>query len=319
MPPQVIVLGSINVDLVVRSAKLPKAGETILGGEFYQAGGGKGANQAVAAARTSRTPVGFIAAVGADDFGRTAIRQLRAENLATQHIRLLDGAATGVALILVDEHGQNQISVASGANAALTPADIESIDDSYFAAAKVFVTSLESPLETVIAGLRRARRAGLLTILNPAPARLDIKSRDFMELVDVLTPNETEAELLTGWNVAHDLEDAIIACNQLRQLGAKQVVITRGAAGCLLKDDVQDASLFPAHAVTAIDATAAGDCFNGVLATALADGLSLREAARWAMAAAAISVTRRGAMPSLPTREEVEAFVAERSDSTGLS
>ena len=261
----------------------------------------------------------MIAAVGADDFGRTAIKQLRAENLATQHIRMLDGCATGVALILVDEYGQNQISVASGANAALTPADVEAIDDSVFAAAKVFVTSLESPLETVVAGLKRAKRAGLLTILNPAPARLEIKDRDFMKLVDVLTPNEIEAELLTGWNVAFDLEDAILACNQLRELGAKQVVITRGAAGCLLKDDARDASFFPAHEVTAIDATAAGDCFNGVLATALADGLSLRDAARWAMAAAAISVTRRGAIPSLPTRDEVEAFVKERGHSTGVS
>ncbi len=311
--PQVIVLGSINVDLVVRSPRLPRAGETVLGGEFMQAGGGKGANQAVAAARLSQQPVAFIAAVGTDDFGRSSIKQLRAENLHTQHIRMLDGHATGVALIVVGENGENQITVASGANAQLTPADIAAIDDSVFASAKVFVACLESPLETVIAGLRRAKAAGLRTVLNPAPACAEIKDAEILKLVDVLTPNETEAELLTGWNVQEDLEDAVIACDQLRQKGVGQVIITRGASGCILRDESREASWLPAYEVQAVDTTAAGDCFTGALATALAEGRDLRSAARWAIAASAISVTRAGAMPSLPTRAEVECFLADRS------
>lgn len=311
MSPQVIVLGSINVDLVIRSPKLPRPGETVLGGEFYQASGGKGANQAVAAARTSQVPVAFIGAVGADELGRSSLKSLRAENLELRHVRILDGHATGVALIAVDEHGQNQISVASGANAALTPADVEAVADEVFAQAKVFLACLESPLETVIAGLKRAKKFGLTTILNPAPARIDIKDRAIMELVDLLTPNESEAELLTGWDATNDLEDSIIACDQLRQLGVQRVVLTRGAAGCMLRDETRDASLFPARDVTAIDATAAGDCFNGALASSLASGLPLRDAVRFAVAAAGISVTRKGAIPSLPTRPEVEQLLNE--------
>ncbi len=305
MPSQVIVLGSINVDLVIRSRKLPRAGETVLGGEFYQACGGKGANQAVAAARTSDAPVVFIGAVGSDDLGRGTLKSLRQENLDLRYVRMLDGQATGVALIAVDEAGQNQISVASGANAGLTPADVAAVDDATFAEAKVFLTCLESPLETVIAGLKRAKQHGLTTILNPAPANAAIKDRSILELVDLLTPNETEAELLTGWDAANELEDAIIACDQLRQLGARAVVLTRGASGCILRDETRDASLFAASDVTAIDATAAGDCFNGALASSLAQGVPLRDAVRFAVAAAGISVTRRGAIPSLPQRAEV--------------
>lgn len=305
MAPQVVVLGSINVDLVIRSKKLPRPGETVLGGEFYQACGGKGANQAVAAARTSDAPVAFIAALGSDELGRGTLKSLRQENLDLRHVRMLDGLATGVALIAVDEGGQNQISVASGANAALTPADVAAVDEATFANAKVFLTCLESPIETVVAGLKRAKQHGLLTILNPAPASLAIKDREIMQFVDLLTPNESEAELLTGWDAANDLEDAIIACDQLRQLGARSVVLTRGASGCMLRDETREASLFAAAEVDAVDATAAGDCFNGALASSLAMGQTLRDAVRFAVAAAGISVTRKGAIPSLPGRAEV--------------
>jgi len=308
--PKIIVLGSVNTDLVMTSARLPAAGETVIGGSFYKAGGGKGANQAVAAARTSGLPVGFIAAVGNDDFGRSAIRQFRSENMLTQHIRMVDDHPTGVALIMVDERGENQISVASGANAALTPEDVTSIDEAFFAEASVFVACLESPIETVVAGLKRAKAAGLTTILNPAPAREGACERDVLKLVDVLTPNESEATFLSGWDEMEDLEDACIWCEQLQQRGSARIIITRGERGCILKDGSSDVCLTSAFVVEAVDATAAGDCFNGALAAGLAEGRTLLEAARFAMAAAALSVTRRGAIPSLPTRDEVEQFLA---------
>ena len=225
MSPRIIVLGSVNADLVVQSPKLPSAGETVLGGEFYQAGGGKGANQAVAAARLSSEPVGFIAAVGNDAFGREAVKSFRRENLVTSQIRMLDDQPTGVALIMVDSRGQNQISVASGANALLTPEDVESIDEAFFAEASVFVACLESPLETVVAGLRRANAAGLTTILNPAPACDEVASKEFLELVDVLTPNESEATLISGWDTMDDLEDVCIWCEQLKQRGSRNLII----------------------------------------------------------------------------------------------
>ena len=315
--PKIIVLGSINADLVVSSAQLPTAGETVIGGSFYKANGGKGANQAVAAARTSGQPVGFIAAVGNDDFGKGAIRQLRSENIATQHIRMVDDQATGVALIMVDERGENQISVASGANAALSPEDVARLDDDFFSAASVFVACLESPLDAVVAGLKRAKAAGLTTILNPAPAQEAACDRDVLQLVDVLTPNESEATFLSGWDEMNDLEDACIWCEQLQQRGSDRIIITRGDKGCILKDDSSDVCLSPAFIVDAVDATGAGDCFNGALAAGLAEGQTLLEATRFAMAAAALSVSRRGAIPSLPTREEVEQFLAsdpERSE-----
>ena len=310
MSPRIIVLGSVNADLVVQSPKLPSAGETVLGGEFYQAGGGKGANQAVAAVRLAGEPVGFIAAVGNDGFGREAIKSFKKENLITSQVRMLDGQPTGVALIMVDSGGQNQISVASGANSQLTPETVEAIDESYFAEASVFVACLESPLETVVAGLRRAKAAGLTTILNPAPACDEVASQEILELVDVLTPNESEATLISGWDTMDDLEDVCIWCEQLEQRGSRRLIITRGENGCILKDESADPCLSAAYQVEAIDATAAGDCFNGAVAVALAEGKSLLEATRFAQAAAALSVTKRGAIPSLPARTEVDKFLA---------
>ncbi len=317
--PKIIVLGSVNTDLVVSSDRLPGAGETIIGGSFYKASGGKGANQAVAAARTSGLPVGFIAAVGNDDFGKGAIRQLRSENISTQHIRMVDGQATGVALIMVDERGENQISVASGANAALSPEDVDRIADDFFSEASVFVTNLESPIETVVAGLKRARASGLTTILNPAPALEDACDREVLQLVDVLTPNESEATFLSGWDEMKDLEDACIWCEQLQQRGSDRIIITRGDKGCILKDDSSDVCLTPAFVVNTVDATGAGDCFNGALAAGLAEGKTFLESTRFAMAAAALSVTRRGAIPSLPTRQEVEEFLANDPERAQLA
>jgi len=316
--PQIIVLGSVNTDLVVRSPRLPVAGETVPGGEFYQAGGGKGANQAVAAARLSHAPVGFIAAVGQDAFGREAMKSFRRENLITSQIRMIDEQPTGVALIMVDETGQNQISVAAGANACLTPDAVAAVDDSFFQEASVFVTSLESPFESVLTGLRRAKSAGLTTVLNPAPACAAVSDPDVLQLVDILTPNESEATLISGWDVMDDLEDVCIWCEQLEQRGSRRLVITRGERGCVLKEESSELSLSAAFQVDAVDATAAGDCFNGALAVMLAEGATLSAATRFAQAAAALSVTKRGAMPSLPTRSEVDRFLADAPDRNSI-
>lgn len=304
----IIVLGSINADLVVRGPKLPAPGETVIGGEFYQAAGGKGANQAVAVARAALAPVTFIGAVGDDSHGREALDRFHSENLVCDYIKVLPGEASGVALILVDDSGQNLISVASGANARLTPQDIDAIPEEVFRGANVFLACLETPLATVAVGLRRAKQAGLVTILNPAPATCEIIDAGLLGLVDVLTPNAGEAALLAGLAIdegaiVHE-STALRAARALQELGCRQVIVTLGSHGCLVVDE--QSQHVAGRAVRAIDATAAGDAFNGALAVALAEGRPLRKAAEWANSAAAISVTRRGAQPSLPSRSEID-------------
>lgn len=357
MRRQTIVLGSVNTDLVIRGPRLPRPGETVLGGDFLRAHGGKGANQAVAAARLSTAPIAFVAVVGDDDFGRTALAALEAEHLDCRGIRVGRGVPTGVALILVDESGENLIGVASGANALLTAGDVDALSDDVFARSSVFLASLESPLPAVRRGLQRARDAGMLTILNPAPATRDPALVELLPLVDVLTPNEGEAELLAAavgaaiedTDAAGDADDAasetdkpnrahvaghtdrahavhavrdsagelpddagLVARRSLgdaRALcaaGCRAVVVTLGSQGCLVVDQQRVIQVPACPVERVVDTTAAGDCFNGALAVALAEGRPLDEAARWASRAAAISVTRAGAQPSLPTRGEVE-------------
>jgi ribokinase len=338
---RVVVLGSANTDLVMRMPRLPAPGETVLGGEFYQAAGGKGANQAVAAARVARSPVTFITAVGDDMLGREMLERLQSENLDCRNIKVLPQTASGVALILVDRNGQNLIGVAAGANGMLSPADIESLPEDLFSQGGVFLASLEVPIDTVLCGLRRARLAGMTTIVNPAPAPVAGLSDEFLSLVDVLTPNGAEAaqiarlppvrtarkapphpaprandpradesladEKMTAENAADDPSRGREAALQLLHRGVKAVIVTLGSTGCLIVEE--SAAFVEAHGVGAIDATAAGDCFSGVLAVSLAEGLPLIGAAVRANAAAAISVTRRGAQPSLPTRNEVDEFL----------
>lgn len=317
MPPasEIIVVGSINTDLVIKGPRLPAPGETILGGEFYQAAGGKGANQAVAAARLALAPVTFVGAVGDDALGREALRGFQSENLICNYLRTVPQSPTGVALILVDAGGQNLISVASGANARLTPADLDAACHAVFPTARVFLTSLEIPLETVARGLKRARQAGLLTVLNPAPASREVLGSDILQWVDVLTPNAGEAALLAEADSAPADESesatAIRAARRLQERGCRQVIVTLGADGCVVVDSA--VTEIAPWRVTAVDATAAGDAFNGALAVALAEGQPLAEAARWANTAAAISVTRRGAQPSLPTRRELDEFLTRQS------
>lgn len=306
---EIIVVGSINADLVVRGASLPRPGETVIGGRFLQAAGGKGANQAVAAARLSRSPVRFLGAVGDDALGRELKAALGAEaNLVISRVRTVPGQATGVALIVVDGAGQNAIAVASGANAALGPAALERLETAEWRSARVLLASLETPLDTGLAALRKAREHGVATILNPAPASEEIACRDWLELVDVLTPNETELAILSGLAV-EGMESAERAARRLQERGARTVLATLGDRGALLVPALETGEpveWIEPVSVRAVDATAAGDAFNGALAVALAEGCSLNVAARWAARAAAISVTRAGAQPSLPHRRELE-------------
>jgi ribokinase len=300
----ILVLGSINVDLVVCSERLPRPGETVLGGEFFTAGGGKGANQAVAAARASRGKVRLIAAVGDDAHGKEALENLRRAGVATDCVKIVAGESTGVALIMVDRRGENSISVASGANRLLSPADVDAIPRLAFDDARVLLTCLESPIETVARGLTRAKAAGMLTILNPAPVIDRAAVIELLPAVDVLTPNEGEAATLAGVPTGANARDAAAA---LVRLGCRRLVMTLGPRGCLVVED-QTVTEIPGNAVVAVDATGAGDAFNGALAVALAEGHSLVDAARWANRAAALAVQHRGAQPSLPTRSQIDAF-----------
>jgi ribokinase len=300
----VLVVGSSNTDMVLRVPRIPRPGETVLGGAFAMAGGGKGANQAVAAARAGAR-VTFVARVGDDVFGERALAGFAADGVDTRFVLKTAGAASGVALIAVDERGENSIAVASGANEHLSVADVDAAATA-FAAADLVLLQLESPLETVAAAVRKAGEKGTLVVLNPAPARpLD---EALLAGVSVLTPNETEAELLSGVPVRDD-DGVRTAAAALRRRGPGTVVITLGGRGVYaLAPDFE--GFAPAFRVEAVDTTAAGDVFNGALAVALAEKRPLAEALRFAQAAAAISVTRPGAQPSAPSRAEIGMFMS---------
>jgi ribokinase len=301
--PRIVVVGSSNTDMVVRVPTLPQPGETVLGGTFFTARGGKGANQAVAAARAGGS-VAMIGCVGDDAFGDDTLAALIAEGIAVDAIRRVAGMPSGVALILVDDRGENCIAVASGANALLGAeegarcAELLSTDG-------VLLVQLETPLETVVAAARAARRAGARVILNPAPAR-ELPD-ELLGLVSVLTPNESEAERIAGIpvNGERGLEQAASA---LLARGVGAVVITLGAAGAYVAT-AEHRETLPGWPVEARDTTGAGDVFNGALAVALAEQMSLPDAVRFANAAAAISVTRDGAQPASPYRAEILALL----------
>ena len=300
----VLVVGSSNTDMVLRVPRIPKPGETVLGGAFAMAAGGKGANQAVAAVRAGAN-VAFVARVGEDIFGERALANFEADGIDTRFVFRTAGSPSGVALINVDGRGENSIAVASGANALLTAGDVARAADA-FSSADVVLLQLESPLEAVEAAVRQAGERGVPVILNPAPARP--LADDLLRRVAVLTPNEHEAELLAGVLV-RDEEGARKAAAGLRARGPAAVVVTLGERGAYASLREFE-GLVPAFKVVPVDTTAAGDVFNGALATAVAEGVPLAEALRFASAAAAISVTRPGAQPSAPTRAEIGAFLA---------
>jgi len=300
---RVLVVGSSNTDMIIRVPRIPRPGETILGGAFSMAAGGKGANQAVAAARAGGR-VTFVARVGDDVFGERALAGFRADGIDARFVHATPGAASGIALIQVDERGENSISVASGANALLSVEDIRAAREA-FDGADIVLVQLESPLETVEAAVRMAGERGIPVILNPAPARpLD---DGLLRGVSVLTPNEHEAATLAGIEVA-DERGLRQAAARIRARGPRTVVITLGERGAYASTEGSEA-LVPAFKVEPVDTTAAGDVFNGALAVALAEARPLEEALRFAQAAAAVSVTRPGAQPSAPTRAEILEYL----------
>ena len=293
----IVVLGSTNTDMVISGAKIPVPGETVCGGSFMMNPGGKGANQAVAVARLSarRRQCVFIAKVGDDLFGRDTARRLKAEGIDARLI-VDKTAASGTALILVDRKGQNCISVALGANGTLSPEDVAPFA-SDIERADALLLQLETPLETVLWAARTAHAKGVHVILNPAPAAK--LPRELYACLDWITPNETEAELLTGVKVA-DLASAQAAECVLKRRGVAHVAITLGAKGCYAVGRIH-----PCVKVKAVDTVAAGDTFNGAFVVALAEGKGVDEAIAFAQAAAARAVTRPGAQSSVPFRREV--------------
>ncbi len=299
---EIVVLGSTNTDMVITADHLPVPGETICDGSFKMHPGGKGANQAVAVARLSSSPGAceFIAKVGDDLFGSETGDRLRRDgilpNLVVDHEH-----ASGTAIILVDKKGQNVISVALGANGTLSPDDIAPYMDD-IRGAKVLLMQLETPVPTVAAAAACAHAAGVTVVLNPAPAAW--LPLELLANVDWITPNETEAEILTGVKVT-DVASAKAAAEDLKALGVGHVVITMGSKGCYCADTDR---VYPCRPVKAVDCVAAGDTFNGAFAVALAEGRSAEEAIDFGQNAAAISVTRVGAQPSVPFRDEVVSW-----------
>jgi len=304
MPANVVVIGSLNMDLVTRAPRLPVGGETLIGHSFATVSGGKGANQAVAAARLG-AQVAMVGCVGDDDYGVQLRDALLAEQIDCQAVSTVDGSS-GVALIVVDDNSQNAIVIVAGANGAMTPAVIDRFD-AVLQAADVIICQLEIPDATVGHALKRARALGKIVILNPAPASRPLPA-DWFAAIDYLIPNESEAAALSGMLV-DSLQTAESAATRLIAMGAGKVIVTLGAQGSLFANG-QGFEHFPAPKVQAVDTTAAGDTFVGGFAAALASGQSEASAIRYGQIAAALSVTRAGAQPSIPTISDVKAFAS---------
>lgn len=302
MPAKVVVIGSLNMDLVTRAPRLPRGGETLIGQSFSTVSGGKGANQAVAAARLG-AQVSMVGCVGNDAYGDQLRGALLAEKIDCQAVSTVDDSS-GVALVVVDDNSQNAIIIVAGANGALTPAVIGCFD-SVLQTADVIICQLEVPDATVGHALKRGRELGKTVILNPAPASRPLPP-DWYSSIDYLIPNESEASVLSGLPV-DSRESAQIAAARLIQLGAKKVIITLGAQGAVFAEG-QRFEYFPAPIVKAVDTTAAGDTFVGGFAAALAVGQSEAQSIHFGQIAAALSVTRAGAQPSIPTLSDVQAF-----------
>ena len=299
----ITILGSINMDLILQTERIPQVGETVLGHDFRQVSGGKGANQAVACARLG-SEVKMIGAVGKDDMGSTLSRALEAEKIDCELIRRSE-LPTGLAMILVDAKGNNSITVASGANFDLLPEQLEAAKPS-LEKSSVFLAQLENPLPYVSEALKLAHSLGVTTVLNPAPAA-DLDA-ELYQSIDLLTPNETELAFLSG-QPTDTAEECEKAGRVLLDKGLRCLIVTRGAEGCLLMQG-EEVRHLPSYRVKMVDSTAAGDCFNGGLVSALDKNQSLEEAIDFAMKAAAISVTVPGAQPSLPHLEDLENFPA---------
>jgi ribokinase len=300
-PATILVIGSSNMDMIVKSATLPRPGETVIGGAFSMVPGGKGANQAVAAARLGGR-VAFATCLGDDEFGQALRRTYEAEGINVSMVQMIAQTHTGVAFILVDSRGENLISVASGANSLFT-LDRLRVLNNLAVPPRWVLLQLEIPLTTVETAIRWAKERGAGVILDPAPAPVAGLPASLLCFVDILTPNEVEAGALVGRKVA-TLDDAIAAGRSLVERGVRAAIVKLGERGgvCVSKSGHW---MYPTPQVEAVDSTAAGDCFAGALAVGLSEGMSTREAAGFAARAAAISVTRMGAQSSLPRRDEL--------------
>ena len=297
---KIVVIGSSNTDMVIKAERLPVPGETVIGNSFMMNPGGKGANQAVAAARIGGD-VTLIAKTGNDIFGQQAIQQYNAEGIRTDYIFSDPENPSGVALIAVDANGENSILVASGANGTLSVEDIE-IAKNEIETAGLLLMQLEIPMETVEYAAGIAFNKGIRVILNPAPAQF--LSNQLLQRLYIITPNKTEAERLTGIKV-NDWESAQLAADYLSEKGVNIVIITLGAAGALIKEGGRYHRI-ASEKVKAVDTTAAGDTFNGTLCVGLSEGQNIVDAVKMACKASAIAVTRLGAQSSIPYRKELE-------------
>ena len=301
-----VVLGSINADHILNLETFPTPGETVTGNQYQVAFGGKGANQAVASGRSAAN-IAFIACTGDDDTGERVRKQLASDNIDIAPVSVVAGESTGVALIFVNAEGENVIGIHAGANAALTTERVEA-QRGIIAGAEALLMQLESPVESVLAAAKIAHENHTSVVLNPAPAR--VLSDELLALVDIITPNETEAEKLTGIRVEND-DDAARAALALHEKGIGTVIITLGSRGVWASVNGEGRRV-PGFKVKAIDTIAAGDTFNGALVTALLEGKAMDDAIRFAHAAAAIAVTRKGAQPSVPWRKEIDEFLSQQ-------
>jgi ribokinase len=298
---KIVVVGSTNMDMVVKTSHIPVPGETVLAGSFFMNPGGKGANQAVTVARLGGEVI-FISKVGNDVFGKQSAQLFDEEGINTFYILSDDELPSGVALITVDQSGENSIVVAAGANASLHPADLEDALEE-IARAEILLMQLEIPIETVHFVAKYAASRGVRVILNPAP--VNHLSPELLHQINVITPNKTEAEKLSGIKV-NNMESAKKAAKAICGMGVENVVVTMGAMGAVICQ-AGKITVVSAQTVDAIDTTAAGDVFNGALAVALSEEKALVDAVRFASIAAAVSVTRMGAQSSIPYRSEVIA------------
>lgn len=296
---KIIVIGSSNVDMVVRTSHLPAPGETILGGEFFMNQGGKGANQAVAIKRLGGNLI-FMAKLGNDVLGRQSVGYFKKEGIDTRYIALDEDSASGVALINVDDHAENSIVVASGANMLLNEQDVDKMLEE-MCEGDILLMQLEIPLQTVEYAARKAFGKGVKVVLNPAPAR-SLPKELFRHLY-MVTPNRIEAEMLTGIKIANDADVEKVA-EEICAMGVKNVIITLGSKGCLIREEGVSYRI-DAFKVEPVDTTAAGDTFNGALCVGLSEGMDLKQAAVMASKASSIAVTRMGAQSSIPYREEL--------------
>ncbi len=306
MTNKVIVFGSINMDLVVKTPRLPIPGETLLGHDFFTAPGGKGANQAVAVAKLG-IPTYMVGRVGKDAEGKSLLASLQTYGVSTDYVLTDTEAHSGVAIIAVEDSGQNNIIVVPGANGRVNTEDVERLSN-LFNNASALLLQFEIPLSAVILAAKAAQKAGIRVILDPAPAQKDIPEALY-KLVDIITPNEIEASQLVGFPV-NNPETALQAAAVLRQRGVKTAIVKLGALGVCCATE-EESFFVPAFPVAAVDTTAAGDAFNGGLVAGLTEGQSLRQAVVWGAAAGACAATKPGAMPSMPSRDTFNQFLEQ--------